>query len=416
MIRAHSCLTGAGFIFLIAAVLSSGPAGRVSGQTDPTRLPLLAERDLEYVGGFRLPAGTVNGDSFSFGGGAVAFNPANNSLFVTSYVSNVAEVSTPTPVNSADVNALPFATFIQPFADPTEKHLSDISGIGVSVFGLLVSGDRLIGTASIYYDADNSQRVSHFSRSLKLTQSSFSGWSLVWDAGRTGFVAGFMALVPNEWQARLGGPAITGQCCIPIVSRTSVGPAAFSFDPAKVGQAKVSATPLLYYTGDHATLGPWEGANSTYGASTGIRGLALIAGTRTALYFGRNGLGRHCYGNGTADKALDNTRGPDGEMRCYDPASNDKGQHAYPYRYQIWAYDLNDWAAVKAGKKRPWQVVPYAVWPLTLPTPEPTVRLGGVGYDAQRQTLYIAQLGADADGYASRPVVHAFRLSLKPAQ
>jgi hypothetical protein len=30
----------------------------------------------------------------------------------------------------------------------------------------------------------------------------------------------------------------------------------------------------------------------------------------------------------------------------------------------VWAYDLNDLAAVKAGQKRPWDVVPYATWEL----------------------------------------------------
>ena len=72
----------------------------------------------------------------------------------------------------------------------------------------------------------------------------------------------------------------------------------------------MSAAPLLYYTLDHATLGAWEGSNPTYGAVTGVGGVAVIAGTRTALYFGRNGMGQHCYGNGTADRSLDGKTGP----------------------------------------------------------------------------------------------------------
>jgi len=107
--------------------------------------------------------------------------------------------------------------------------------------------------------------------------------------------------------------------------------------------------------------------------------------------------------------------GTDGAMWCYDPTNSDKGQHGYPYRYQAWAYDLNDFAAVKAGTKQPWEVVPYAVWPLDFPTPEATVRLGGVAYDAQRQLLYISQTGADPDGYAYRPVIHVFRVNASPS-
>jgi hypothetical protein len=320
-------------------------------------------------------------------------------------------------VNSADVNDMPFASYVQPFADITEGHLVDVAADGAGLSGLMVYGNRLVGTASIFYDANDTQRVSHFSRSVQLNQRSFSGWSQVWEKGRSGFVSGMMAVVPAEWRDKLGGPAVTGQCCIPIVSRTSNGPAAFSFDPAKLGEPRVNATPLLYYTLNNATLGPWEGSNPTYGATTMIRAVAIIAGTRTVLYLGSNGIGPHCYGDGTSNKALDGTRSADGAHLCYDPTTSDKGSHAYPYRYQVWAYDLNDLAAVKAGKKKPWDVVPYGVWPLTLPTPEPMVRLGGIGYDAERQIIYLSQLRADQDGYSSRAVMHAIRIALpKPVR
>ena len=380
---------------------------------DPSALPLLSSSGLEYVGGFRVPAETVNGASFSYGGQALAYDPSTNSLFISNR-NYVAEVSIPAPVNSSDVNAMPFARLLQPFEDPTEGHLRDISDSDVKMDSLMVYGNRLYGTGYIYFDSSNVQRVSHYSRSRQLNQPSFSGWSQVWESGKSGFVGGFMSLVPAEWQAKLGGPAITGQCCIPIVWRTSSGPAAFAFDPAQVGQATASAAPLLYYPIDHATLGSWSDANPTYGSTTEILGVAVIAGTRTVLYFGRNGMGKSCYGEGTADPSLDGTTAPDGSPYCYDPTNSYKAPHAYPYRYQVWAYDLNDLAAVKAGTKQPWDVVPYGVWPLNLPTPEPTVQLGGVGYDSQRQILYVSQLRADPAGYENRPVIHTFRVNATP--
>jgi hypothetical protein len=171
----------------------------------------------------------------------------------------------------------------------------------------------------------------------------------------------------------------------------------------------------LYYTQTHATLGPWNGANAVYGGTAKMGGAAVIAGTRTALFIGRNGLGTFCYGHGVLDPTLANTIAADGQPNCYDPTSTDKGQHAYPYRYHIWAYDLADFAAVKAGTKQPWEVVPYATWPFDLPTPATPggeVRIGGVGYDAQHQTLYIAQFLADKDGYAYRPIIHALKINV----
>ena len=400
---------------LIIATAAAHSVGiTVSAQsTNPSDLPRLAFNDIQYVGAFRLPRSAANGYSFDFGGKQLAFNPAGHTLFAGTRTGGVGEVSIPTPVNSTNPDALPFATLLQPFADPMEGHLSQIPGEGTNLDSLMVFGNRLYGTASIYYDANNSQRVSHFSRSLQLNQPSFAGWSSVWDATKTGFVSGIMAVIPPEWRSQLGGTAVTGQCCIPIVSRTSWGPAAFAFDPARVGEAAVAASPLLYYTGDHATLGSWSLSNTTYGATTLMGGVAIIDGTRTALYFGTNGVGEHCYGSGTSNPALHKTLAADGEKYCYDPTNGDKGSHAYPYRYQIWAYDLNDFADVKAGRKQPWAVVPYGVWQFDLPTPaQGNVRLGGVSYDPAQKTLYLSQLYADRDGYANRPVIHTLHINV----
>jgi hypothetical protein len=385
---------------------------RVVPITDPTQLPRLSFERLRYAGAFRLPGGSNNGDTFSAGGGPLAFNPARNSLFVGARSGRVAEITVPSPVNSREVAALPVAEFVQPFEEPSEGGIKDIAKDGANLSGLMVYRGRLYGTGLIYYDANNVQRRSHFSRPLALNARGATPLRAVWDDRRTGFVAGYLALVPPEWQTRLGGPAITGQCCLPIISRTSVGPAAFAFDPADLDDERtVSARPLLYYPTDHPSLGPWSGSNPTYGATTEIGGLAVIAGTRTALFVGRNGTGPYCYGIGTANRALDQTTNDKNEKFCYDPTTADKGQHAYPYRYQMWAYDLGEWAEVRAGRRDPWSVKPYAVWPFELPTPETnSVRIIGVAYDAATQRLFISQRSADRDTYASRALIHVYQL------
>ena len=399
---------------LAVAMVSALMAAPKAQSSDPTTQPRLTQDSLTYLGGFRLPSSSANGDSFEFGGRQLAFNPASNSLFIGSRSGRVAEVSIPGQVNSSNPAAMPFASYLQPFSDPTEGRLGEVGRDGVTLDGLLVHNNRLYGSASMYYDALNEQRVSHYSHSLQLNEPSFSGWSSVWQPVKTGYVSGAMAMIPTEWRDLLGGPAATGQCCIPIVTRTSWGPSAFAFDPVQLGGTTAPAVPLLYYTGENPALGNWDAQNSTYGSTTTMGGMAFIAGTRTVLYFGRNGMGPNCYGNGTSDPALAGQASPDGSHYCYDPTSTDKGSHAYPYRYQIWAYDLNDFAAVKAGTKKPWEVLPYGVWPLDLPTPELTMRLGGVGYDAANQLLYVSQMYADQDGYAMRPLVHVIRINAVP--
>lgn len=395
---------------LVIPLLSQGT--RIGPITDPTQLPRLAFEQLHYAGAFRLPGTEANGDTFSAGGGPLAYNPLRNSLFVSARSGRIAEITVPSPGKSAEVASLPVAEFLQGFEEPSEGAIKQIARDGATLSGLLVYRNRLYGTGLIYYDAINAQRRSHFSRGLNLAERAATPLRAVWDERRTGFVAGYLALVPPEWQTRLGGPAITGQCCVPITSRTSQGPAAFAFDPATLAgdDEKVDARPLLYYPTDAATLGPWSGSNPTYGATTEVAGVALIAGTRTALFVGRNGTGTYCYGEGTNNRALDQTTDDKGVKFCYDPANSAKGQHAYPYRYQMWAYDLSEWAEVRAGRRDPWSVKPYAVWPFELPTPELSVRLLGVAYDAESQRLFIAQRSADRVSVASRALIHVYQL------
>lgn len=399
---AFACALAAAALWAVQTKTSSAQAH------DPSTLPLLTADQLVYLGGFRLPRTSSNGADFGYGGKMLTYNPAKNSLFVSNKDGGVAEVTIPNVVKSPDINALGFAGYLQPFTDLTEGRLGEV-GNNVALDSIMLFGNRLYGTAYIYYDANNVQRVSHYSHSAQLNEPSFSGWSQVWDAGRQGYVAGPLAVVPSEWQGVLGAAALTGQCCIPIVSRTSVGPAAFGFDPNQIGQSVVPATPLVYYTSDHATLGPWAGANPVYGASTFMGGMIVIPGTRTVLYVGSNGMGANCYGEATTDPAKHLTTGEHG-LLCYDLAIPAKAPHAYPYRSQIWAYDLNDLAEVKAGRKQPWDVVPYGVWPLTFPISDPTAWMGGMGYDAQRKVLYMSQMRADRDGYALRPIIQAFRI------
>jgi hypothetical protein len=418
----YRCASRASYVLMavvaMIALQGSIPRTMLAQSAGPSFLPRLAFSDLSYAGAFRVPVETSNGDSLQYGGQALAFNPAKPSLFITSHAGLVSEISIPTPALTNNLADMPVAQFLQGFADPVEGRIGEVGSVGVWTNSLVVQNGRLFGTASVYYDALNQQRVSHFYRGLQLNSSNFHGFTQVWDTAKTGFVAGNLALVPAEWQQALGGAMVSGQCCVPIVSRTSWGPSAFAFDPNDIGRAAAPASPLLYYTQDHPTLGQWGTSNEMYGDATEMGGLVIVAGTRTALYFGRNGIGPACYGNGTDDASIVGTIGSDGAKWCYDPTNPYKGTHAYPYRYQIWAYDLNDLAAVKAGTKNPWDVMPYDLWPFALPTPESHVSIGGVTYDAEHQTIYLTQLYADTE---SRPVIHVLKVgstgtALTPSQ
>jgi len=326
----------------------------------------------------------------------------------------VAEIRIPAVVNSADVPALSTATVLQPFVDVTEGRMKSIltsPNESVKIGGLLVDNGKLLVSVYDYYDGCGcNARTSHFVSGLTLLRTGNVLGPFKVGSLNPGFVAGYMTPIPAEWQAALGGSVITGSCCLAVVGRTSFGPAAFAFNPADLGTVPTApAVPLVYYPSNHHTLGAWDatwnGTNTLFNGTTVIRGVALPSGTRSLLFFGSQGIGPFCYGAGVATTP--------GSNECFNPANSGKGTHAYPYQYQVWAYDVLDLAAVKAGRKRPWDVRPYAVWSLTFPSSpvNRNVQLGGAAYDPGARRLYVSQQFADIVGLDPLPVIHVFEVA-----
>ncbi len=387
---------------------------------DPSTWPLVtANSGMQYVGAFRLPRGR-NGATYLNNGfdgapdNALTFNPSGNdgagTLFIAAaFNANtdgsipVAEVSIPTPVGGTDPRAMPMAAVLQNLADATEGRWQQIVASGYKanrMGGLLVDNGKLYISEYVYYDANGEQSLSHVVRnSLNLSATGqvagpFGAAKTFFSAalGNAGYVAGHMTPIPPAWQSRLGGTAITGLSMAPIISRTSFGPGAFSFTPASMA-ANYRANPLVYYPQTHTTLGSGDRGASPYMTLTDFaHGIAFPDGTRSLLFFGTHGQGQWCYGAGTTDQSLDRQPNPPAgpkEMWCYDPANGAKGQHAYPYVPHVWAYDANDLAAVRAGAKQPWNVMPQ-VWQLSTPFPASHANPGGVAYDPATRRIFIA--------------------------
>jgi hypothetical protein len=382
--------------------------------------PLLQQSDLKYQGAFRLPAGTSNQTTFAYGGSGLTYNPANNSLFMLGHVwfLRSAEVNIPAVINSTNLNALATATLLQPFADVSDGNLPSVGSGKVYVGGQMVYGNRLIGSA--YTQDDTSQVASHFTSQLDLSLTiDFQGFYQVGSVGPR-FVSGYMTQIPQEWQSSFGGPAITGGCCNPPelgatnISGMSWGPSAFVFDPDDLGvSSPVLATPLVYYDENHPTLGTWGNttvANPAFNLMTHVTGAVFPRGTRTVLFFGSTGTGVPCIGNGTNDPALDHQI-VDGTVQCYDPLEVDggTGPHAYPYAYQVWAYDVQDLLAARNGQDNPWDIAPYGIWTLTLPFDGTRREMRGATYDSLTNRIYISQSRGDLNGM---PLIHVFKVEV----
>lgn len=393
-----------------------------------------------YLGAFRLPRETVrnvsprpnaypavgrDADYFGLGGRPFAFDPYRQALVIGTRYSRATLVTIPEPRITQNNAELPFAQFIAAprssawFADLTNNTWNQISDDLTWDYkaqaGLLPWGpDRIVVAADTSYDANNVQRRGHRLSEwppASLTNVVTSPWQTVGDALKQGWTAGYMAPVPDAWRARLRGSAVTGSASLSIISRTSAGPALWSFDPEQLRLTHtVPATCLVGYPVGHRTLGEWEQVNEVYGISTQVMGVMLI--DDLAVFVGSTGLGAPCYGSATSIEA---EAGQPGKPPCYDPTSSYQGQHSYPYRAQAWIYELEDLALVADGELEPWEVRPTIdTFPELEPFIGPEKRLTGCAYDSERRRVYLCAYKGDAFGFEPAPVVHVFEVPRPP--
>jgi hypothetical protein len=374
-------------------------------------LPLVYQSNLQYIGGFRLPSTVDGSNDLNFAGQGLAFNPANNSLFLTGADQSLANVSIPSSiVNSSNLANLATASYVQPTINIQSKipNTSNLQGKnGISNGGLMVVNGQLIGTLYTFYDTSGATYETHYRiDSLNLSSATVEGMfevggislagGTISASGAADFYAGYMSPIPANWQSAFGAPDLTGNCCTPILSRTSFGPAAFGFNPSTLSTSSVTtATPYLYYTQNNEAGG--------FDGNTRVNGVEFVPGSRTVLFFGSVGTNQQEYGNPSSFN---------------DPYRPGKGYHSLngDYAYQVWAYDANDLLAVKAGKLQPWQVQPYATWNFDFPQFEGAKDIGGVAFDPSTDRLYVTELGADTSApYTNLPVVQVFQLTLNSA-
>jgi hypothetical protein len=368
-----------------------------------TQEPLLYRSNLQYVGAFRVPDGQfgpLQYGTFEYGGTALAFNSANNSLYVVGHVygQDVAQISIPAIVNSSNLNNLNTATVLQPFADVLGKLPSDPltnQYVGtVTIGGLMVQNGHLYGSVYGAYDTTGSPGVFFDLNSTNLASATAKSFTL----GGDGTANGYMFPIPPEWQAALGASYLAGQADISIVRRTSSGPAAYGFDPTQGSSSQL--TGFLYYPVNNP-LGAYEGpANPLQSGTSQIGGAVFVPGTSSVLFFGTTGINYEGYG----------------EPGDYgDPNHTSKGPHSLngQYAFQVWAYNANDLVAVKQGLMQPWQVQPYDVWNFTLPNANAGNSIGGVAFDPGTGRLYVSVVGADTQQpYTSLPLIEVFQLTL----
>ena len=221
--RTRACLT---------ALAVAAAAALISAQGQQR---LLQPSDLIEQGSFTIPD-MQDADPLASGErphceyvqGVIAYNPADDSLFLVchDWSQTVSEIGIPPLGGVAAIRQGPRDALdgrigaINP-GDPNAKKIG----------GLLVIGANLLVAAYAWYDANNTARGSHFLRSTDLSTHTVQGPVAVGTAG-AGFTSGYMTWIPADWQAAFGGTALAGNCCLNVISRTSLGPAVSVFTPA----------------------------------------------------------------------------------------------------------------------------------------------------------------------------------------
>jgi hypothetical protein len=371
---------------LIVCATGSSAVGR--REPVPGDLPRVAPADIRYLGSFDVPPidGTTwdSQQALTYGGWALGLGKDGKTLYwgCHDWHEKLAEISIP-PIGGT-------ASIVRR-CTPVPG-LPDIDVDQVNLGGTLVWNGRLIVSAYSYYDGNGNATKSHTGGTLQI--DGFTPFQVV-GRGVGGRLGGYMGVIPTEWRELLGGPAFTGQCCLAVISRSSLGPALSVFDPDDVGRENPApATEVLGYT-EANPLSRHDSTGEQFNGTTQIGGAAFIPGTRSLVFFGFQGTGKYCYGTGE---------------ECADPDDPAKGTHGYPYRRQAWFYDAADLVKVRAGQIKPYDVKPYAIAPLPGD--------GGKGargpltaFDPATRRIYMA------DGLHEKPRIHVYEIaaSSRPA-
>ncbi len=403
-------------VFLLVASTTGMATAADRGAALSQELPLLEIQDFEYVGAFRLPSRKYGESDLNFSQGPIAFNPDRQSLFIVGHAHQqaIAEFTIPELVESTVLAELNMAGDpIQPFAAILNRASGGNPEGNNRIGGMLYvsgpDGPKLLVNAYEYYDAPGDNTVSMLvARDANdLAKSDVDGYFEV--RGGPGHTAGWMSPVPEPWRSVLGGDFVTGSSSgIPIISRTSVGPSAFVFNPLDIVGKKPVSTPistakLLDFSLAHRLhddLSNESRENDLWNhLSRAVYGL-IVPGTRTYATFGHSGGNE----SGVGYKIVQDNGRRTGGYSSFAVKDN--------YHY-FWLWDVNDLVRVRAGEIQPHDARPYEYGIFRTPFADSSHRLGGGAFDASTGRIYLTAQKADGKQgrYANPPVVMAYKAS-----
>ncbi len=425
-------------------------------------ITLVQPDDFTYLGAFRLPGADDRPQTFAYGGNAMTFNPDNGSLFITGHDrmpwgelsdgTQVAEVTVPAPTNARDIEALPFAAFLQDFHDVAVGHfvdLDEIPRVGLGYLNHSATGP-LIHLAWGQHMPPEVPPPTHGWFSTDLAKPNSQG---EWYLGSQDFnsVNGYLFSIPAAWADAYtqGRYLATGR--FRDGGWGGMGPSLFAYTPwladgmAPTHGSTLAATVLLRYESSTQTpnieraLANYQHADEWEGGAW----LTTASGKMAVLFAGTKGTGdKYWYGfihphdpqfpcidshaDFTACRLANGLPCPPEDMTgCCEEGVNcisGRGWWSARFNAQFMLYDPAQLAQVATGSLEPWQPQPYAILDLDehlyLNPPEwdaatlgwgeqRRYRIGDVAFDSMNGLLYVLELYADG----ARPIVHVWQIA-----
>lgn len=420
---------------------------------DLMRLPLLSIDNFQYIGGFRIRAGT-HGESISgWSDGKMTYNDDAHTLFITgnSLDAAIGEFPIPPLVNSdnyTDLNITdnpkqPYVKILDRVRGRNTQYIDKIGGMAY------INGELLIQVYEFYDgNADNTFTSLVARNANDLKSSPIDGFFEFSGAAHTVL---WVSPVSDELRTLFEGDYMLGaSSALSINGRSSMGPSAFVLKSNDIiGTSKVDGViPTrkmldfdLYHIMAKTTQGwlpfvnGWEGNlqynysgpkppgadfakvydkslvgdNDLWTQGSGAFYGLIIPGTRTYAVFGSSGM--HNSGGGYK---IVQTNG----HQCGGPCQYDASDK---YNY-YWFFDIKDLYDVRMGKVKPYEVKPYKYGLFKTPfdkiyvsgSNEPIITSIAAGaFNRKEGIIYFSLPGVDKAQHRDDPpsVIMAFKIN-----
>ena len=470
---------------LSVSCLSTGPgpeeteAAPTTPAQPPTQEPVyqpppssevVRPEDIQYIGAFRLPGDGDRPLTFAYGGSGMTFYPDGDpsgpddgfpgSLFIVGHDrlpygelpdgSQVAEISIPTPLDSSQLENLPYGEFVQEFHDVAEGYfanLEEIPRIGMVYLDSPATGP-LIHLAWGQHLQPDQPLASHAWFSTDLSTPDVQGEWFIGDQSPYS-VNGYMLEIPQTWADQYVQHRYLGTGRYRDGGWSGMGPALFAYRPWVDGGGTPAPSGthleeivLLHYESSYNTDSierslagyqhpdEWEGA--AWITTGDGRSAVLFAGTKGTGdkywygYVNPAGSEYPCVdvdvvGDMTTCRMADGSLCPEEDLRGCSGHTDFRGWWSTRFDAQFILYDSAALAQVAAGGMEPWEPQPYAVLdvdehlflnpagieePMIGTREQRRFRVSDVAYDRDNGLLYLLELFADE----AKPVVHVWQV------